>query len=107
MSVLVRRWASLLWWVLPLIVLAGVLAWETEWGRHWDATDPPVETAVGPTRVAGALLPEYRIEGQLAGHSETVNRTLFNPTRRPAPPAPADQNAATMKNGQYVLTCTS
>jgi hypothetical protein len=57
--------------------------------------------------VTPALLPEYKVEGGLAGRAETVNRTLFNPTRRPAPVAVADAGRAQIKPGQFVLTGTS
>jgi hypothetical protein len=57
--------------------------------------------------VTPALLPEYKIEGGLTGRAETVNRTLFNPTRRPAPTVVADAGRPQMQRGQFVLTGTS
>jgi hypothetical protein len=58
--------------------------------------------------VTVALMPEYRIDGGIDARKDTVDRVLFNPTRRPAPPA--TQTAAgpsTMKRGQFTLTGTT
>jgi hypothetical protein len=55
-----------------------------------------------------ALLPEYKIVGGVEARKDTVDRVLFNPTRRPAPPATATAAAqSTMKRGQYTLTGTT
>jgi hypothetical protein len=53
------------------------------------------------------VLPEYTIEGGIAKHTETVNRTLFNPTRRPAPVAVVEVAKPVMKRGQFALTGTT
>jgi hypothetical protein len=65
----------------------------------------PAASAVHPVSVA--LLPEYRIDGGLDARKETVDRVLFNPTRRPAPPATQTAGASTMKRGLYTLTGTT
>jgi hypothetical protein len=44
---------------------------------------------IEPKPVVPAPLPEYQVEGGVASLNETVDRTLFNSTRRPAPPATA------------------
>ena len=94
-----------LWWLLPLAALAALIGWETEWGRAVD-TRPPAPEAIEPKPVAVALLPEYAIDGGVAARTETVQRTLFNPTRRPAP-SPAQAGTARMQRGQFALTGTT
>jgi hypothetical protein len=53
-----------------------------------------------------SLLPEYALAGGTAARADTVQRTLFNPTRRPAPVALADQAKPRMQRGQFALTGT-
>jgi len=94
-------------WVLPSIALLLLLGFETDWGRSVHRLPPPAPS-VPAKPIAPTLLPDYRIEGGLAGHPETVGRTLFNPTRRPAPVVIADQQAkARLQRGQFVLTGTA
>ena len=54
-----------------------------------------------------AVLPEYKIDGGLPAHSETVDRTLFNATRRPAPVLAGDNTPRRLKPGQFQLTGTA
>ncbi|HET9670970.1 MAG TPA: hypothetical protein VFQ93_15290 [Casimicrobiaceae bacterium] len=98
---------ALLVWGIPFVVVVAALGYETDWGR--DVTpDRPAPAKVGPSPVAVALLPEYGISGGVDARSETVERSLFNPTRRPAPPAtPAAQAATQAQHGQYTLTGTT
>ena len=87
-------------WLIPLAALGGVLGWETQWGQRLDPP-APVTAAAPPASVKVALLPEFKLEGGPESRHETVDRTLFNPTRRPAPPAPAaGAPAPTMQRGQ-------
>ena len=98
-----RAWAL---WFLPAAVLAVLVGWEIDWGRHIErvpAAQPPVE----PKPVTAAVLPDYQIEGGLAAHAETVNRTLFNATRRAAPVLAADGGPRRLKPGQFTLTGTA
>jgi hypothetical protein len=95
---------SALWWLLPLVALAGMFGWETDWGRAIETRPEPME-AIEPKAVATALLPEFEIAGGVATRTETVERTLFNPTRRPAPQA-QEGAASRMKRGQFALTGT-
>jgi hypothetical protein len=53
-----------------------------------------------------AVLPDYEVAGGLAARTETTTRTLFNPTRRPAPPVVAEAPKPTIKRGQFTLTGT-
>ena len=101
----VQRWRSWLWWLTPFAALALLLGIETDWGRGIQPMPGPAPI-VEPKPVTVALLPEYRLEGGLAAHTETVNRTLFNPTRRPAP-APAAAARSSMPKGQFLLTGTA
>ena len=94
-----------LWWLLPLAALAAIIGWETDWGRAVSRRPQPPEP-IAPQPAAVALLPEYAIAGGTAARTETVERTLFNPTRRPAPAA-AQASATQMKRGQFALTGTT
>jgi hypothetical protein len=99
-------WRSRLWWLVPVAALGALLGFELGWGRqvHRLPEAPPIVEA---KQVTPALLPEYKIEGGLAGRAETVNRSLFNPTRRPAPLLAAEAGRSQMQRGQFVLTGTS
>lgn len=98
---------SALWWLLPLVALAVTFGLETDWGRSVEARPQAVEP-IEPKPVVTALLPEYEIQGGVAARSETVERTLFNPTRRPAPTLAQEGGAGPgrMKRGQFALTGT-
>ena len=101
-----NRWRARLWWLAPVLALGVLLGIELGWGRQVHRLPGPA--AVFEARpVTPALLPEYKVEGGLAGRAETVNRTLFNPTRRPAPVAVADAGRSQIKTGQFILTGTS
>jgi hypothetical protein len=106
MSRAMDRWRSRLWWLVPVLALGVLLGIELGWGRQVHRLPEP-GPALEARPVAPALLPEYKIEGGLAGRAETVSRTLFNPTRRPAPTVVADVGRAQMQRGQFVLTGTS
>jgi len=98
-----RVWA---WWIIPVAVLAAVIGWETDWGRQIvrvPSSSPPLE----PKSITPAVLPEYQIAGGLQGHSETVERTLFNATRRPAPVLAGDGGPGVLKPGQFQLKGTT
>jgi len=99
----VRNW---LIWAMPFAVIAVLIAWETEWGRALTRV-PALDTNVVPQPVKLALLPEYKVDGGVEGNRETIERTLFNPTRRPAPLAAVAEAKRTMPKGQFVLTGTT
>jgi len=106
MNELVARLRASLWWLLPLALLAVVIGWEVDWG---DAVRvrPSAPAPVAPSPVTAGLLPDYVIAGGVASHADTVNRTLFNPTRRPAPVAVAEVAKPRMEKGLYTLTGTT
>jgi hypothetical protein len=97
---------SALAWVVPFALVVAALGYETHWGRSV-TRDAPVPAATAPQPLAVALLPEYRIDGGVDARKETVERVLFNPTRRPAPPAAPAAAATAMQRGQYTLTGTT
>ena len=85
-----------------------LIGWETDWGRQLVRV-PAVPETVPPAPVTLALLPEYRIEGGREARQQTVERPVFVPTRRPAPPPPTAPEAAKprMQKGQFVLNGTA
>ena len=99
----IRAW---LVWVLPFVVIALLVAWETDFGRALKRV-PDVDGKVAAQPVPVTLLPEYKIEGGIDSRRETVERTLFNPTRRPAPPQVAASGKPSVPAGQFVLTGTT
>jgi hypothetical protein len=98
---------ALLWWLAPALAFVAMVGIETDWGGHLRRL-PAEPQAIEPKPVAPALLPEYQVEGGVASLNETVDRTLFNPTRRPAPPATASaEGDKKVQSGQFVLTGTT
>ena len=93
-------------WFVPAAVLAALVGWEIDWGRQVERT-PPASKPVEPKLVSAAVLPEYQIDGGLAAHAETVDRTLFNATRRPAPVLTGENGPRRLKTGQYQLMGTA
>jgi hypothetical protein len=103
MALYTWRWLGRLWWIVALIAFLTILGIETDWGRAIFPL-PSLPPRIDPKAVAVALLPDYQVEGGLGARTETINRTLFNPTRRPAPPQLVDATRTTMQKGKYVLT---
>src|SRR5258708_30653249 len=73
----IRGW---LVWLLPFVVLAGVIAREADWGRKWRHV-PSVDAATEPQPVVGAVLPEYTPAATPAAQPDFLDPTLFNPPR--------------------------
>jgi hypothetical protein len=94
-----------LWWLAPLALIAVAIVLETQLGRGMNP-QPPAETPIEPKPVVTALLPEYTIDGGAGARTDTVQRTLFNPTRRPAPTLAADKGVSRMQRGQFTLAGT-
>jgi hypothetical protein len=99
---------NLLLWGIPFAAVVAALAYETDWGQDVAPDTVPAKVAAA-SPVTVSLLPEYRIAGGLDARKETVDRVLFNPTRRAAPPAlqTAAGGAGAMQKGQYALTGTT
>lgn len=90
-------WATL--WAGIVLLLGGAIAVE-----HFVGGVDAGGGARPPATVAEArLLPPFVLPPEGQTPRDSVERPLFVPTRRPAPPAPA-ATASTMKRGQYVLT---
>ena len=98
-----RAWAI---WLVPAVVLATLVGWEIDWGRHIERM-PAAPQPAEPKPVMASVLPEYQIEGGLPAHAETADRTLFNATRRPAPLLAGDNTPRRLKPGQFQLTGTA
>jgi hypothetical protein len=100
------RMKAWLVWALPFAVIAVLVGWETDWG-HALKRVPALDAGVATQPVTIALLPEYGISGGVESRRETIERTLFNPTRRPAPPQAAAAATPKLQAGQFVLTGTT
>jgi general secretion pathway protein N len=87
-----------------LVATLGVLAWETDFGRALMGREiePPLRKASLDTNV----LPAYQLGAMDSVYRETVERPLFVPTRKPAPPSNATP-VAVMKKGQFRLAGTT
>jgi hypothetical protein len=92
-------------WIAPFALLALLLAWQTDWGRAFART-PPAETAAAPAPLSVALLPEYQPAATPDKNKDAVDRTLFNPTRRPAPVPMAEAPKPKLQRGQFTLSGT-
>jgi hypothetical protein len=93
-------------WLVPVAALALLVGWETDWGRQIVRV-PSAPRPVEPKPIVASALPDYQIEGGLAAHSETVQRTLFNATRRPAPALAADDGPRQIVHGAFQLMGTT
>jgi hypothetical protein len=98
---------NVLAWGIPFAIVIAALGYETDWGRDVD-NEMQSPAAVAPQPVAVALLPEYRIDGGIEARKETVERVLFNPTRRAAPPGSQTAGSkSAIQQGIYALTGTT
>lgn len=105
MAALDPRFTRWLAWLAPFALLALVLGLQTDWGRALKR--PPLADApVVPAPVATVLLPDFRVEGGIASLKATVERPLFNATRRPAAAAIAEAPKPVIQRGQFVLAGT-
>lgn len=106
MNAFIARFGAWLLWLMPFALIALVLGWETDWGRTL-ADRPVPATTPTPQPVNVALLPDFTVEGGMEARRETVQRTLFNPTRRPAPVLAQEAAKQRIQRGQFVLTGTA
>lgn len=97
----------LLVWALVNVVLALAIGRELGWG---DSLHQPVPKAVvhpsAPVEIS--LHPDFRLPAQQDAYAETLERPLFVPSRRSAPPAPAapPPPPPAMLKGQFQLLGT-
>lgn len=105
MSALDPRLSRWLLWLAPFALLALLIGLQTGWGsalRRAPMAEPPVV----PAPVTTAVIPEFRIDGATEAMKATVDRPLFNATRRPAPSAVAEGPKPVIQRGQFQLTGT-
>ncbi len=105
MNALQSNMRSWLLWLLPVGALLALIGYQTDWGEHLHRQPPP-ESVVAPQKVTAAVLPEYHPKETPETNRDIVERTLFNPTRRPAPPAVAEAAKPRMQRGQFALSGT-
>lgn len=98
----IRNW---LYWLAPIAILALLILWQVDWGRAF-VREPPVESGIAPQPLALAVLPVYEPAVTPDGTRDAVERTLFNPTRRPAPAAVAEAAKPKIQRGQFALAGT-
>ncbi len=93
-------------WLALLAVVVAAGAWQ--WSARAQAGTPEATPAPAAQPYSLALLPEYPAGASAAAKTDVVDRTLFNPTRRPAPPAAAVAETAKpkMQKGQFALSGT-
>jgi|KBSSwiStaDraftv2_1062776.scaffolds.fasta_scaffold42925_2 hypothetical protein len=92
-------------WLVPLAVLAVLILWQAEWGRGF-LREPPTETGIAAKPLIVSLLPEYLPVVTPDVNRDVVERSLFNPTRRPAPVALAQVAKPQLQRGQFALSGT-
>jgi len=102
MQTTLRSWA---FWFLPFVLFVLLIGWQTDWGREFTRVPPPAASAVPPP-VTVAVLPIYEPDATTATSRDAIDRTLFNPTRRPAPVAVTEAAKPRMQRGQFALTGT-
>ena len=108
MNAILDRARDLAWWVASLAALLLVVGVEVDWAHQVGPTALAAGAVSAPKPVDPTLLPEYAIPGGVESRTETVNRTLFNPTRRPAPtPASPEAPKPQMARGQFALAGTT
>jgi hypothetical protein len=95
-----------------LLVYAGaamllllIIGWELDWGGTLQRP-AMVHTLPAPEAVPLALLKDIQ-SVPTSAFSETVERPLLTPTRRPSPPAAAPEVKRRMARGEFVLMGTT
>lgn len=102
-------WRRAALWSVPAVLVAGLAAWHAL-GPAMAGTpeDAPAAAPAAPAPMTLSLLPEYQPGTVAPVGNDVVERTLFNPTRRPAPTALAVAETAKPKiqRGQFSLSGT-
>jgi hypothetical protein len=94
-------------WAVPVVLLLAAIGVELYRGTVPGDVVPAVATRP-PNPVNVAVLPMYSVGTGDDALSAIGEHTLFNPTRRPAPPALASEDGPSrIPKGQYVLTGTT
>jgi general secretion pathway protein N len=92
---------------LLLVAALAIIGWETDWGRAIGGSSG-YASANKRASLDTKVLPQFALAPLSplgSGYSETVERPLFIPTRRPAPAGNTTQMA--MKKGQFRLAGTT
>jgi hypothetical protein len=97
-----RGWLT---WLAPLAVLALLILWQADWGRGF-LREPPTDTGAAAKPLIVSLLPEYQPPVAPDVNRDVVERSLFNPTRRPAPAALVQAAKPQLQRGQFALSGT-
>ena len=92
-------------WLVPLAMLVLLILWQTDWGRAF-LREPPSEAGIVARPLSVSLLPEYQPAAAPETARDAVERSLFNPTRRPAPAAIAEGAKPRLQRGQFALSGT-
>lgn len=98
---------ALLAWALVNAALVLAIGGELGWGEKLHPPMPaPVVHAAAPVEIA--LLPDFRLPAREKSYAQTLERPLFVPNRRKAPPVPAapPPPPPTMQKGQFQLQGT-
>ena len=105
MSTLDPRLSRWLPWLAVSLPLALAIGLQTGWGGEVRG-EPLAEPPVVPAPVTTAIIPEFRIDGGAGSMKATVERPLFNASRRPAPSAAGEGAKPAIQRGQFLLTGT-
>lgn len=87
--------------VVLSLVLAGVIAYEWQWGERFGQEITKMRKPDAKA-VFAAPLPEFILPPRETAYNETLTRPLFIPTRRGSPASHAGRQQ--MKKGQFVLS---
>ncbi|MCC6869860.1 MAG: hypothetical protein IT522_13660 [Burkholderiales bacterium] len=95
-------------WLMSSALIVGAFGWPAVGSAAADAPAATPATAAAPAPFVLPLLPEYRPGAVTPIGDDLVQRSPFNPTRRPAPPVAATADAAKLKmqRGQFALSGT-
>jgi hypothetical protein len=103
MTPLDPRALVLIGWGIVCATLAAAIGAQLGWGKHV-RLDAPRPRIGAPMKVDAQPLPEFGLPPIENAYMETVNRPLFNPTRRPPPPPPPPEPPKPrMQKGQFLL----
>jgi general secretion pathway protein N len=99
-----RRYAVSAVIATATVATAGVIGWQTDWGRAFGDQDPDVAARRGTLDTT--VLPAHKLAPLDSEYKQIAERPLFVPTRRPAPPANSAPQVV-MKKGQFKLAGTT
>jgi hypothetical protein len=104
MTDLTGQLRAALWWLVPLVVLALVIGWETGWGKAF-VRHPAAAEPIAPKPVVASVLPDYASPAARRRTPRWSSERCSIRRGRPAPVAPTVE-AGRMQRGQFALTGT-